>query len=390
MRRFLRPPVDLAMGTTAPRTGPARRRRLTTLLARGAGAAIVWMAGSALPASAHGVGGSASSNYRTTLDAVVPEPTGFAIRVIEAGRRLELRYLRGEAVIVRGYDGEPYLRVGPDGVEENLQSPATYVNRTMSGTSPLPDGLQPDGPPRWRRSGSEPVARWHDHRTHWMGVQPPDAVRADPGRLLNISDWELDVVQGDTTYRATGRLDWVPGPSATGPLVGAAVLGSVPVALVLWAGSRASRRRLATVAVAALLGALIAIDVYHLLGIVTEIRGGSAVARFFSVGYASIVAWVLGIAGAALALRRRSDGLYLMTFAAGLIALVGGMADLSSMSKSSLAFAYDADLGRWSIAVSLGMGLGVAVAAVLLTRHLPRPVAPGAAGDADDATAPAT
>jgi hypothetical protein len=375
------------METRSPRAGHARRRRLTALLVRSAAAAMVWMAGSALPAAAHGVSGTASSNYRTTLDAIAPEPTGFVIEVIEAGRRLELRYLRGQPVIVRGYDGEPYLRVGPDGVEENLQSPATYVNRTMSGTAPLPDGLQPDGPPRWRRSGSEPVARWHDHRTHWMGAEPPDAVRADPSLVLNISDWELDVVQGDTVHRVTGRLDWVPGPSATAPLVGATFLGLVPVALALWAGPRASRRRPVTVAVAAMLGALIAIDVYHLLGIVTEIRGGSALARFFSVGYASIVAWLLGLAGAALALRRRSDGLYLMTFAAGLVALVGGMADLSSMSKSSLAFAYDPRLGRWSIAVSLGLGLGVAVAAVLLTRHLPRPVAPDAPGEAGAAGA---
>jgi hypothetical protein len=220
-----------------------------------------------------------------------------------------------------------------------------------------------------------------------MGAEPPDAVRADPSLVLNISDWELDVVQGDTVHRVTGRLDWVPGPSATAPLVGATFLGLVPVALALWAGPRASRRRPVTVAVAAMLGALIAIDVYHLLGIVTEIRGGSALARFFSVGYASIVAWLLGLAGAALALRRRSDGLYLMTFAAGLVALVGGMADLSSMSKSSLAFAYDPRLGRWSIAVSLGLGLGVAVAAVLLTRHLPRPVAPDAPGEAGAAGA---
>ena len=44
--------------------------------------------------------------------------------------RLELTNDTDTDVIVRATEGEPYLRIGPDGVFENLLSPATYINRT--------------------------------------------------------------------------------------------------------------------------------------------------------------------------------------------------------------------------------------------------------------------
>lgn len=338
-------------------------------------------------AEAHSAEGSASSNYRTTVVSIAPPSAPFRFRVIEAGSRLEVRHVRGSPIVVLGYDGEPYLRIGSDGVEQNLQSPSTYINRTRDRIDTVPDGVDGANPPRWERVSSAPVARWHDHRAHWMGTERPDAVAAAPGRIQRIQDWETVIVQDDTRYVVRGTLDWMPGPSGTPKLVIAGLIGAVPVLAALAVGRNRRRRRPVVVLVAAMLVGLVAVDAVHLVGIVTGVEGPGALGRFISIGYASIAAWILAAVAIALLIRRRADGLYLVTFAAGLIALVGGLADLGSLTASSVAFAFDPEIGRWTIALSLAVGVGVAVAGVLLTRPAgdqPRRPILGDPSDLDD------
>ena len=70
-------------------------------------------------------------------------------------------------VIVRGAEGEPYLRIDDDGV---FREPAVACH-----PEPLPVGRRRRSrrkrTPRTHRTGNastRPSARWHDHRT-WMG-----------------------------------------------------------------------------------------------------------------------------------------------------------------------------------------------------------------------------
>ena len=86
-------------------------------------------------------------------------------------------------VEVLGYDGEPYLSVRPDGVYENVHSPAVYLNATLAGTATLPPEADATLPPSWRKVSSSPVARWHDARTHWLLARPAarGRRRAGPG-----------------------------------------------------------------------------------------------------------------------------------------------------------------------------------------------------------------
>ena len=72
----------------------------------------------------------------------------------------------------------------------------------------------------------------------------------------------------------------------------------------------------------------------------------------------------------ALMARGRDDALYLLTFAGGIITLVGGMADLTVLSRTSVVFAYSITLARTVVALTLGLGIGLVVASVLLTRPL--------------------
>ena len=85
----------------------------------------------ASPAAAHGVGGREPTNVRSRILSVSPQLPGLDVELIEDGARVELTNTGPTEVTVLGYEDEPYLRVGPEGVFENTRSPAVYQNRSL-------------------------------------------------------------------------------------------------------------------------------------------------------------------------------------------------------------------------------------------------------------------
>lgn len=325
---------------------------------------LAWVVAAATPASAHGVSGVSATNYRTRLKVVTPVVEGVAVKVIETGSRLQLVNRTAREVTVLGYQDEPYLRVGPAGVFENRRSPATYLNSNRQGNAPIPSNADSSAKPEWKKISSGQVARWHDHRIHWMGKQDPPTVRRAPDRShVVIPEWRVEMRQGSTSIEAKGDLVWVPAPSAlpwmalaAGLFVAALVVGLRP----WWAR-----------ALAVLLGLLVVVDAFHAFGIAFAGVGspGTKVARVLGGGFFSLVAWVVGGFGVWLLLRRKPDGLYLAAFAGVLVALFGGVADLAILARSQVPFALAPSLARLAVGVSIGLGLGVAVASVLVLRR---------------------
>ncbi len=321
-------------------------------------------------ASAHSAAGSPSSNYVTTIESVLPESKNFTVRVVEQGSRLEVRWITGGALIVEGYDGEPYLRIGPGGVEENRQSTATYANKSRNGTETIPSNLQPDGPPEWKRISVAPTARFHDHRIHYMGSVAPPAVEQDATKrqLVQTFDIIIRTENRSASSVVSGRVEWIPGPSPTKALLFAGGIAATIAACALWAGVQPGRRRIAQQTMIGLTLMLVAVDVFHLVGISGGVLGGSVLVRMLSVGYASMAAWIMAVISVVLLLRKRDDAMYLLTFTAGLMTLVGGVADLSTLSRSSIVFLWSSPTARLLVTLTIGLGVGLVVAGVLLTR----------------------
>jgi hypothetical protein len=217
--------------------------------------------------------------------------------VVDAGTRLRLRNPTGLEVVVLGYAGEPYLRVGPAGVFENRRSPATYRNRVRIAPAPPPAHADPAAPPQWRRLDGGDAVAWYDHRAYWMEASDPPAVRAAPGRShVVIPTWQVDLRVGGQPVRVTGDVRWVPGPSPWPWIVAAAV------------------------------GCLLAVlAVRRLLGPDPE-----------------------------------RAGVHLLLTAIILV-MVGGLGDMGSLSRSQLAVALPAPLTRALIAATLGLGAGLAI-----------------------------
>ncbi|WP_088313436.1 hypothetical protein [Kineosporia sp. R_H_3] len=186
-----------------PRAG--RRPRAALVAALG----LLLALGPAAPAAAHGSGGDAPF-YRSRVTAVSPAVAGVTVDVARDGSWVRVRNTTAVDLVLLGYDGEPYLRIGPQGAQENVESVTSRVNgRFGSGlvTADTPAAQTPR-PPRWEPLGLEPVATWHDARTHYGGLGRPAAVVDAPSRPHALTTWRLRGLYGDRPFTVDGRLDW--------------------------------------------------------------------------------------------------------------------------------------------------------------------------------------
>ncbi len=333
--------------------------------------AVGGVAVSAAPAAAHGVGGLEPTNYETRVVRMVPAVPGVTVTSVDLGQKLELTNESDRDVVVLGYEQEPYLRVGPRGVFVNARSPARYINRTLRGTTRVPKSADADAPPRWIRTGDGPTVRWHDHRAHWMGNDDPPAVQDDPDRPHLVQPFRVKLRTGGEDVTVFGDVRWVPPPSPWPWLAGAAALAGALVVLAV-------RQRVA-LAYAIGLGVLIGAEVVHVVGL-WGASTASAGSRLGASAY-SLAGIALATVALVLLARRGSRAATPVVLLAGLfLALAGGLADITTLSRSQVPSTIPAWIDRAAVAATLGAGVGVAIAAGLQLRRERRegmvPVAP--------------
>lgn len=355
---------------------PIRDR--STLLHRGrmisaviAGAVIVPVA-TAAPAAAHGIGGYEATNLAAHIVAVQPDSFGFEVRIVEVTGQVELSLDGATEVVVLGYEGEPYLRVTPSGVERNRRSPATYLNRSARPTEPAPATADPDASPEWELITRDTVARWHDHRAHWMGTgAPPHSDDGkEPGDL--VASFSIDVTVDGRAVAIHGELRWLPAAPWWPWILGAVVLfGVIAIA------SRSAFRPVA----GGVLALLTAAEVAHVVGLWAA-NPGSLVGRIGANAF-SLIVIALCSRAAVRVVRKSTYGAAPSVLFAGLAAAtVGGIGDFTNLTRSQLPTALDAGIARLLVTCALGGGLGLILAA---SRHLRPPGATATTGSAQPA-----
>lgn len=159
------------------------------------------------------------------------------MRLFDVQGTIELTYDGSGTLIVIGYEGEPYLRIGPDGVEQNVNSPATYLNQDRYARTPLPATADAEATPDWQQISSGRTVSFHDHRTHWMSTVPPTQVEADPDQEFVIFEhWEIPLTIDGRDAVLAGDLTWVPAPSRV-PWIALGLLVAAAAAVVLVRGA---------------------------------------------------------------------------------------------------------------------------------------------------------
>jgi hypothetical protein len=175
-------------------------RRIVPLLAVGT---LVVVPG----AGAH-LGGP--KGYTSTVLGFNPPVRGITARVLGGDDRMLLHNNSDKVLIIKGYDGEPYLRFSPDGVYENDRSPALYLNSSRFATVKLPPQASAKAQPQWQKILPGRAFTWHDHRAHWMSPIPPPAVQKSPGSKHHIFDWTIPAELNGKPVKIHGTLDYAP------------------------------------------------------------------------------------------------------------------------------------------------------------------------------------
>jgi hypothetical protein len=323
------------------------------------GAAIVFLGLASPAASAHTISGPRPTNYRSRVVAMSPAVPGISARVVDLGNKFELTNRTSSEITVLGYEAEPYLRIGPSGVFENLHSQATYINRTrLGGSVPADIDTSPTAVPQWKKISSGHSALWHDHRIHWMEAQAPPPVAQAPGSFLHLSQQNIVFLFNGQRVAVAVALDWVPGPSGLPwipPLVVLFAVGVLGAVVPKW-------WRLLAVLVAL----VVLSDAAHAIAFEIPRPGANPtkVVQFLGGSFVSIAVWVAAVPTVVGLLRRRAEALYGVVFVGLLVALIGGATDLSALWKSQLPDAGPDWLTRVEVVVALGLGGGLAVGAL--------------------------
>ena len=198
-------------------------------------AAEAMAAGGALPDTRY---------FTSHLSAITPAVPGLEVAVGAAGESISLTYRGSSTVEVLGYTGEPYLRISPQGVDENVASISSLLNGSL-----LIQGIPQDGrngeakPTQWVHRSDRPEFRWHDHRMHWMSDQRPPVVAADPTQPHHVLDWTIHLLVDGSPALVEGALDWTGEPPfSPWGLLPAALVVLLAVAGVSYSVIRVARR----------------------------------------------------------------------------------------------------------------------------------------------------
>jgi hypothetical protein len=315
------------------------------------------------PAAAHVGGEAAGSNFDGRVLAVTPQVEGVSLRVLQFGDELELVNGTSAEVVVPGYDDEPYLRIGPDGVWRNANSPATYINLDRYAEVRLPDHADARAQPDWVRVSTEPQYAWHDHRTHWMSesVLPP-AVAADPRSAHRVFEWTVPLIHDGSPVEVTGELTWRPPPSPwlVWPLYAGVALAAVGAGLL--AGTPRP------------LGALLLVGagaaVWHAGAtpappVVVSSHAGAVVSALLPALAAALVAGL----GFRAARRGRGAITGLLSVVLGWLLLVQGLPDVDVLWTANVLANGPQAVARAAVGVLLALGAGCVVGGIVAIRR---------------------
>jgi hypothetical protein len=161
---------------------------------------VAWPAGASASTTSPG-------REASVVESISPATDAIAVRIIGGDTAMGVSVKPGHSLVVLGYDGEPYLRVEPDGtVQTNRSSPTLYSNVDRYGTASVPKGLDSRDAPKWETISDSGDVVWHDHRVHWMTPGQDPAVDSTG----TIQTWSVPLVVDGTRTAVSRRLSVAP------------------------------------------------------------------------------------------------------------------------------------------------------------------------------------
>jgi hypothetical protein len=116
-----------------------------------------------------------------------------------------------QPVVVTGRDGEPFLRLGPNGAEVNRRSPtwaddARAQGQDLTVASAVVD---PAAPPDWGPAAGTQTYSWLEFRGLYGRDRPPRSV-LEGGKTAVLRSWTVPLEQGGRRVELRGETVWKP------------------------------------------------------------------------------------------------------------------------------------------------------------------------------------
>ena len=297
------------------------------------------------PASAHLVGtGGSPTDYRTTVTAIRPGVPTVVVTVGLGGQWVRVTNHGAAAIVVRGYRGEPFLRLSGNQVQVNeLSATAAETVRTQRAVA----SADPAAEPRWTQLQTGDNATWTDARIN----EPPSS-----GPSVS---WTLPLVVDGQQVTVAGTTERIPPLSPVPWIVGLAIL-AVAVAAIGW--TRNWHRPMAAVVAVGILA-----FVAHVLGTGFAPQQSGPVFGWVGVGLVAGFSLLIG-AVAVRSTLRRSQSAPDRLVTVGAMVLILAATDITVLWNSQLPFAGPAVLDRGLTALAYAIALGLIVGGVRLVR----------------------
>ncbi len=150
-------------------------------------------------------------HLRTVMESVIPPlPPGVTLSVantVISSEMLVENHTQTEVQVLTDA-GRTYLRIGPQGVLGDLNTPEWYQSNNPYGNANIPTPAQdPKAPPFWGRASHDPSWGWFEHRMHpkpTMDLPPPPT-----SGVQTISRWIVPLRYGTQDIKVLGRVDYV-------------------------------------------------------------------------------------------------------------------------------------------------------------------------------------
>ena len=325
------------------------------------------------------------SSDATNMDSAItrsPDIPGVEWRIYGGDEFLSVTNTSAAELLVLGYEGEPYLRVGPDGVFENRLSPAAYINDERLGTE-VPPGVtvDPGAAPDWRKLGDGQQALWHDHRIHWMAPEPPRPTEGATGPVTVYERWEVPVRYEGTERLVVGTLTWVPGPNPL-PWLAVALVLTAPAAIGLRTRPAGERWPAAVRPAAVVLGVVAAANLTHLVDDLFAVPLPWGTLALAALQTALFI--VIGLLGAVKGWQAGEGAFTALGVGSASILMGQGLLYLPALAASQTTSLLPDVWSRLLISVSIMQALWVGLVAVIGTRAT---MPPAPARDAEDPVA---
>ena len=304
---------------------------------RRAAVAAAIVAGSlAVPstAAAHVRTGRVAVDYKATVAPLRPLlARAVEVRVYRADLALGVRALGSHRVVVLGYTGEPFLRLGADGV---------YASRGSLTAAGL--GLvEPRSGTGWKLVVREPRLIWHDARVRGL---PPG---------VHHRRWTVPVLVDGSRAELSGGLTRVSRP-ALWPWLALVIAVAAATGLLLARRSPALLRRAATGL--GWVSALATICVAAGFGAGTTASGGTWVEAANEL--------VFALVGIAFLVFGSADARALAGGAVGLLALAVGLTGVPVLLHGVVLSALPANAARASVALAISAGAAATVVGLVV------------------------